>query len=184
MLIGYARVSSDGQSLDSQVGQLKAAGCQLVFQEKISGRSRANRVELSRALKKLSKDDVLVVCRLDRLARSSRDLLNVLHEIGEKGASFKSLSDAWADTTTAHGRLILTVLGGLAEFERELIKSRTAEGRERAKQIGIKFGRPHKLTPHQRREAVARRAKGESLKSIARSYNVSAPTIFRLSDLS
>lgn len=180
MLIGYARVSSDGQSLDSQVAQLKEVGCRHVFQEKISGRSRANRVELSKALKKLSKDDVLVVCRLDRLARSSRDLLNVLHEIGEKGASFKSLSDAWADTTTAHGRLILTVLGGLAEFERELIRARTSEGRARARKDGIRFGRPQKLTSHQKREAIARRENGESLKAIARSYNVSAPTIFRL----
>lgn len=184
MLIGYARVSSDGQSLDSQVAQLKEVGCRYVFQEKIGGASRANRPELAKAIRKLSQDDVLIVCRLDRLARSSRDLLNILGEVAEKRATFRSMGDAWADTTSAHGRLILTVLGGLAEFERELIRARTSEGRERAKQIGIKFGRPHKLTPHQQREAVARRAKGESLKSIARSYNVSAPTIFRLSDLS
>lgn len=181
MQYGYARVSSDGQTLDSQIDQLKAAGCERVFQEKISGRSRVNRAELSKVLGKLRKGDVLVVCRLDRLARSSRDLLNILHEVGQAGAAFKSLADSWADTTTAHGRLLVTILAGLAEWERELIKARTSEGRARAMRDGIKFGRPSKLTPHQVREAVARRENGESLNSIARSYNVSAPTIFRLS---
>jgi DNA invertase Pin-like site-specific DNA recombinase len=121
----------------------------------------------------------LVVTRLDRLARSTRDLLNPLGTIGEKGASFKSLRDTWADTTTAHGRLMLTVLGGLAEFERELIRTRTGEGRERAKARGI-LGRKPKLTGHQRREAIARREAGEVLTDIARSYNVSHSTISRL----
>jgi DNA invertase Pin-like site-specific DNA recombinase len=183
MLIGYARVSSDGQSLDSQIAQLKGAGCHHVFKEKVSGGSRANRAELSKALRKLSSDDVLVVCRLDRLARSSRDLLNVLHEVSEKRASFKSIGDAWCDTTSAHGRLLLTVLGGLAEFERELIKARTSEGRARARKDGVRFGRPRVLNDFQRREAIRRRENGESLKSIARSYNVSAPTIFRLNTI-
>src|SRR5450756_2075764 len=101
----------------------------------------------------LAKGDVLVVTRLDRLARSTRDLLNLLGTIGEKEAGFKSLRDNWADTTTAHGRLMLTVLGGLAEFERELIRTRTGEGRERAKARGVILGRKPKLTHHQRREA-------------------------------
>jgi DNA invertase Pin-like site-specific DNA recombinase len=180
MLIGYARVSSDGQSLDSQVSQLKETGCTHIFQEKVSGGSRANRAELSKALRKLSQGDVLVVSRLDRLARSSRDLLNVIGEIAEKGALFRSLGDTWADTTTAHGRLILTVLGGLAEFERELIKARTSEGRARARKDGIRFGRPRALNEYQRREAIRRRENGESLKAIASSYRVSAATIFRL----
>jgi DNA invertase Pin-like site-specific DNA recombinase len=180
MLFGYARVSGEGQSLESQIAQLKAAGCKQIFQEKVSGGSRSNRTELSRALKKLTKNDVLVVSRLDRLARSSRDLLNILHEVDESGASFKSLSDAWADTTSPHGRLLVTILGGLAEFERSLIQARTAEGRARAKKDGVKFGRPQKLTAHQIREAVARRENGETLKAIGRSYAVSAPTIYRL----
>ena len=88
--------------------------------------------------------DVLVVTRLDRLARSTRDLLNVLDEIGERGAGFRSLKDAWADTTTPHGKLMVTVLGGLAEFERDLIRARTGEGRKRAKERGVRFGRPRK----------------------------------------
>jgi DNA invertase Pin-like site-specific DNA recombinase len=121
------------------------------------------------------------VTRLDRLARSTRDLLNTLALIAEKKAGFRSLGDAWADTTTAHGRLMLTVLAGLAEFERDLIRARTSEGRERAKASGVKLGRPFKLTSHQRKEARARREKGETLTDIARSYNVSHSTISRLS---
>jgi DNA invertase Pin-like site-specific DNA recombinase len=117
---------------------------------------------------------------LDRLARSTRDLLNLLGTIAEKGAGSKSLRDAWADTTTAHGRLMLTVLGGLAEFERELIRTRTGEGRQRAKARGVILGRKPKLTGHQRREALARREAGEVLTDIARTYNVSHSTISRL----
>jgi DNA invertase Pin-like site-specific DNA recombinase len=124
--------------------------------------------------------DVLVVCKLDRLARSTRDLLNTLAAIGDKGAAFKSLGDQWADTTTPHGRLMLTVLGGLAEFERFLIQTRTSEGRQRAKQRGVRFGRKPKLTAHQQQEALARRAAGEALVDIARSYAVSHSTISRL----
>jgi DNA invertase Pin-like site-specific DNA recombinase len=124
---------------------------------------------------------VLIVTRLDRLARSTLDLLNILDAVAKKGAAFKSLKDAWADTTTPHGRLMLTILGGLAEFERSLIVTRTGEGRERAMARGVKFGRKPKLTPHQIREALARRATGEeSMQEIAASYNVSHSTISRL----
>jgi DNA invertase Pin-like site-specific DNA recombinase len=107
------------------LGQLSAAGCKQVFREKISG-ARSDRKQLARLVNSLTKGDVVIVTRLDRLARSTRDLLNLLASIADKGAGFKSLGDAWADTTTAHGRLMLTVLGGLAEFEHELIRSRTA----------------------------------------------------------
>lgn len=180
MILGYARVSSDGQSLDNQVSQLKAEGCQKIFREKVSARSRGNRAELTKVMAELSAGDILVVCRLDRLARSSRDLLNILHEIGEKEASFKSISDSWADTTSAHGRLLVNILAAMAEWERDVIKARTSEGRARAKKEGIRFGRPPKLTPHQVREAVSRMENGETLRAIARSFNVSAPTILRL----
>ena len=122
-----------------------------------------------------------MVCKLDRLARSTRDLLNTLAAISDKGASFKSLGDGWCDTTTPHGGLMLTVLGGLAEFERDLIRARTGEGRARAVARGQRMGRPPKLTPHQKREAIKRRDQGEeSLAEIGRSYNVSAATISRL----
>ena len=180
MKYGYARVSTDGQSVDAQVRQLTRAGCQKVFREVASG-AKTDRRQLRRALDQLAAGDVLVVTRLDRLARSTRDLLNTLATITEKKAGFRSLGDTWADTTTPHGRLMLTVLGGLAEFERELIRARTAEGRARAKANGVKMGRKSKLTAHQRREAIKRRDEGdETVREIARSYNVNASTISRL----
>lgn len=167
--------------LAAQDAALHAAGCAKVYSEKVSG-AKTDRVELAKVLKRLEKGDVVIVTRLDRLARSTRDLLNILDAISKAGASFKSLADTWADTTTPHGRLMLTVLGGLAEFERELIKARTGDGRKRAKARGVKFGRPFKLTAHQRQEAIERRAKGETLVDIARSFNVSHPTILRLTE--
>ncbi len=180
-IYGYARVSTDGQTLDAQVAQLEAAGATKLFKEKVSGAKR-DRVQLDKMLATLNAGDVVIVTRLDRLARSTRDLLNILGVLADKGAAFRSLSDGWADTTTAHGRLMLTVLAGLAEFERELIRSRTGEGRARAKARGVKLGRRFKLTPHQREEAIRRRDAGEeSMTEIARSYNVSHSTISRLS---
>jgi len=176
---GYARVSTDGQTLAAQDAALHAAGCAKVFSEKASG-AKTDRAELRKAISRLGDADVLMVTRLDRLARSTRDLLNTLDEITKRGAGFKSLADSWADTTTPHGRLILTVLGGLAEFERELIKARTGEGRTRAKAAGVHMGRPSKLTPHQQREAIARRDAGEALTDIARTFGVSHTTIGRL----
>jgi DNA invertase Pin-like site-specific DNA recombinase len=178
-LIAYARVSTEGQTLEAQVEQLKAAGAEKIFKERISG-ARADRPQFEKAIAALRPDDVLLVTRLDRLARSTRDLLNVLDDVAQKGAGFRSLKDAWADTTTPHGRLMLTVLGGLAEFERELIKARTGEGRERAKARGVRLGRKPKLTRHQKQEALARREAGEPLTEIGRSYNVSHSTISRL----
>ena len=180
MKYGYARVSTDGQSVAAQVDQLTQAGAEDIFREKVSG-VVTHRQQLKRALDTLDEGDVLLVTRLDRLARSTRDLLNTLAAIAEKKAGFRSLGDAWADTTTPHGRLMLTVLAGLAEFERDLIRARTSEGRERAKARGVKLGRPFKLTSHQRKEARARRERGETLMDIARTYNVSHSTISRLS---
>src|SRR5215218_7930925 len=177
---GDARVSTDGQSVAAQVAALQDAGAAKVWREVASG-ARTDRAQLRRAIAALEPGDVLMVTRLDRLARSTRDLLNVLDEITKRDAGFRSLGDAWADTTTPHGRLMLTVLGGLAEFERELIRARTGEGRERAKKRGVKLGRKPKLTPHQRQEALQRRdVDGENHRSIARSYNVSQSTISRL----
>jgi DNA invertase Pin-like site-specific DNA recombinase len=177
---GYARVSSADQSVEGQIAELQAAGCTQVYDEKVSGASRKGRKELARVIARLREGDVLIVTRLDRLARSTRDLLNVLDEISEKGASFKSLGDSWADTTTMHGKLMVTVLGGLAEFERELIAKRTDAGRQRAKANGVKFGRKRKLTDHQRKEAISRRESGEAITSIARSYNVHYSMVSRL----
>ena len=176
---GYARVSTRDQDLASQVAALQAAGCGNIFKEKASG-AKTDRPELAKAIRRLDAGDVLVVTRLDRLARSTRDLLNVLAEISKRGAGFKSLKDSWADTTTAHGRLMLTILGGLAEFERELIRARTGEGRKRAKASGVRFGRPRKMTPHQRQEALRRLHAGETMAEVARTYAVDGATISRL----
>jgi DNA invertase Pin-like site-specific DNA recombinase len=178
-LFGYARVSTRDQDLAAQDAELRAAGCAKVFKEKVSG-AKTDRPELANVISRLEPGDVLVVTRLDRLARSTRDLLNVLDELAKRGAGFRSLKDAWADTTTPHGKLMVTVLGGLAEFERELIRARTGEGRKRAQQRGVRFGRPRKLTPHQRDEALHRLAQGETQADIARTYNVDPATISRL----
>lgn len=179
MIYGYARVSTDGQSVSAQVAALTDAGADKVFRETASG-AKTDRLQLRRAIETLTAGDVLLVTRLDRLARSTRDLLNTLAAISDRQAGFRSLGDVWADTTTAHGRLMLTVLGGLAEFERELIRVRTGEGRERAKARGVKMGRKPKMTVHQQREAIQRRDNGEAVREIARSYNVSHSTISRL----
>ena len=180
MIKGYARVSTDGQSLDAQVKRLRVAGAEEVWRETASG-AKSDRLQLRRVLAQLGSGDVLLVTRLDRLARSTRDLLNILAAIAEKRAGFRSLGDSWADTTTPHGRLMLTVLGGLAEFERDLIRARTSAGRARAVANGVKLGRKPTLTPHQQREAIRRvRAGKETLGEIARSYDVSRWTISRL----
>ncbi len=180
MIFGYARVSTEGQSVAAQVKQLRDAGADDVFRETASG-AKTDRAQLSRLLAEIGKGDVLLVTRLDRLARSTRDLLNTLDAVTKAGAGFRSLGDTWADTTTAHGRLMLTVLGGLAEFERELIRARTGEGRARAVANGVKLGRKPSLTHHQHNEAVKRiKAGKETLGEIARSYDVSRWTIARL----
>jgi DNA invertase Pin-like site-specific DNA recombinase len=179
MIYGYARVSADGQSVGVQVRQLTKAGCEKVFRETASS-AKSGRTQLRRGLEQLDAGDVLVVTKLDRLARSTRDLLDTLATITSKKAGFRSLGEAWADTTNARGRQMLTVLAGLAEFERELIRARTGEGRARAVARGVKMGRPPKLTPHQQKEAISRRDAGEPMRDIARSYDVSHSTISRL----
>jgi DNA invertase Pin-like site-specific DNA recombinase len=146
MKYGYARVSTDGQSVNAQVRQLTKAGCKKVFRETASG-AKTDRSQLRRVLDQLEAGDVLMVTRLDRLARSTRDLLNTLGTIAYRQAGFRSLGDTWADTTTSHGRLMLTVLGGLAEFERDSILAHTGEGRARAVARGVKMGRKPKMTP-------------------------------------
>jgi DNA invertase Pin-like site-specific DNA recombinase len=179
MLIGYSRVSTQGQTLESQVEQLQKAGCSKIFSEKVSG-AKSDRPELQRLLKTLEPGSVVVVTRLDRLARSTIDLLTIVKHIADRGCLFKSLADPWCDSTTPAGRLLLTVLGGLAEFERELIKARTSEGRERAKRAGVKMGRKRLLSPHQIVEIRGRKAGGESVRFLARSYGVSPNTISRV----
>ena len=172
-------MSTDGQTLDAQLASLRAAGADRVYSEKVSG-AKTDRRKLTNAIAALGPGDVLLVTRLDRLARSTRDLLNVLAQVSDRGAGFRSLADPMIDTTSPHGKLILAVLAALAEFERSMILARTSEGRTRAKARGVKFGRPLKLSDYQIKEALARRAIGESLADIGRSYGVSHSTISRL----
>jgi DNA invertase Pin-like site-specific DNA recombinase len=179
MFIGYARVSTQGQTLESQVELLETADCSKIHREIASG-ARSERPQLQALIKGLEPGSTIVVTRLDRLARSTIDLLTTIKLIADKGCTFKSLADPWADTTTPAGRLMLTVLGGLAEFERELIKARTSEGRERAKRAGVRMGRKPKLSAHQVAEIRVRKAGGESVRYLARSYGVSPNTISRV----
>jgi DNA invertase Pin-like site-specific DNA recombinase len=178
-VVGYARVSTDGQTLDAQQLALKAAGADRIFAEKVSG-TVTDRKALAKAIASLRAGDVLLVTRLDRLARSTRDLLNVLATVSDRGAGFKSLADAMIDTTSPHGKLIIAVLGALAEFERSMILARTSDGRRRAMERGVRFGRKPKLSAFQINEALARKAAGEALTEIGRSYGVSHSTVSRL----
>src|SRR3954449_3322320 len=180
-LIGYARVSTYGQTLDTQLEQLRAAGCSSrnIYREKVTG-ARADRRELNRMLGKLGPGDVVTVTRIDRLARSTFDLFAIVKQIVDAKAQFQSLAEPWADTGTSTGRLMLAVLGGLADVERDLIRTRTAEGRSRAQKRGQHMGRPPKLTAAQKTEARRRRAEGATLAELARSYDVSKSTISRL----
>src|SRR6202522_211167 len=150
--LGYARVSTYGQTLDAQLEQLRAWACAKVYKEKASG-ARADRRELQRLLKDLAPGDVVTGTRIDRLARSTFDLFAIVKAIVDAGGQFRSLAEPWADTSTSTGRLMIAVLGGLADVERDLIRTRTAEGRSRAKARGQRMGRPPKLTPEQQREA-------------------------------
>ncbi|HEY2615771.1 MAG TPA: recombinase family protein [Acetobacteraceae bacterium] len=178
--LGYARVSTYGQTLDAQLMQLRTDGCARIYREKASGAQPARR-ELLRLLKALAPGDVVTVTRIDRLARSTFDLFAIVKQIVDAGAQFRSLAEPWAGTGTSTGRLMIAVLGGLADVERDLIRTRTAEGRSRAKAGGQHMGRPPKLTPQRQKEARRRRAEGATLKELAKSYNVGRATISRLS---
>ena len=179
-LIGYARVSTYGQTLNTQLDQLRAAGCSSrnIYREKVTG-ARADRRELLRMLDRLTPGDVVTVTRIDRLARSTFDLFAIVKRIVDAGGQFRSLAEPWADTGTSTGRLMIAVLGGLADVKRDLIRTRTAEGRSRAKARGKHMGRPSSLTPAQQKEATRRRAEGATLQELADSYDRSISTMRR-----
>jgi DNA invertase Pin-like site-specific DNA recombinase len=176
---GYARVSTQDQDLSAQLDALKKAGATAIFREKISG-ARADRPQLARLMGSLRKGDVVIITKVDRLARSTRELLNLIAAVDEKGASLRSLGDPLFDTGSSQGRLLVAVLGAVAEFERELIRERTGAGRARAKANGTRFGRKPKLSDFQRKEAIERRGAGDRLADIAASYGVSVSMISRL----
>src|SRR5260370_36830457 len=169
--LGYARVSTYGQTLDAQLEQLRGAGCTKIFREKVTG-AHSDRREFLKMLDTLAPGDVVTVPRIDRLACSPFDLFGIVKRIVDAKAQFRSLAEPWADTGTSTGRLMIAVLGGLADVERDLIRTRTAEDRSRAQKRGPRMGRPPKLTPAQKAEARRRRAQGATLAALARSQHV------------
>jgi DNA invertase Pin-like site-specific DNA recombinase len=178
-VLGYTRVSTRDKDLSAQLEALKAAGAAKVYREKISG-ARADRPQLAKLMASLQPGDIVVVTKLDRLGRSTRELLDLIERISKAGAAFRSLGDPLWDTSSSQGRLLSTLLAAIADFERDLIRERTGEGRKRAMANGVKFGRKPKLSPYQREEALKRRAAGETLASIAKSYAVDVSMISRL----
>jgi DNA invertase Pin-like site-specific DNA recombinase len=178
-ILGYARVSTRDQNLTGQLEALKAAGASTIYREKISG-ARADRPQLAKLLAALKAGDTVIVTKIDRLGRSTRELLDLIDRIGKAGAAFRSLGDPLFDTGNSQGKLLATLLAAIAEFERSLIAERTSAGRERAMAAGVKFGRKRKLSEYQRAEAVKRRAAGETLAEIAKSYAVDISMISRL----
>jgi len=180
MIYGYARVSSNGQDLAQQLAQLDAAGCTNVYREKISG-ATAERPQLKRAIGALDAGDVLMVTSTDRLARNTRDLLNILHAVKEAGAGFRSIAEPMVDTTSQFADVIIAVLGVAASYERHRITERTAAGRVQAKARGVKFGRRAALTPHQQSEALQRLLAGDTQRTVAALLGVNQATISRLS---
>lgn len=178
MIYGYARVSTASQDLAPHVAQLKAAGCERIFREKITG-TTADRPEVRKLIGRLAPGDVVVIPAVDRLSRDTTDLLVIAREMQRKGAGIRSLAEPFLDTTSDFAEIVFAILGVAAKLERRRILERTARGREDAKAKGVKFGRKPKLTPHQEREAQQRIAAGETQRSVARSYNVSQSTISR-----
>jgi DNA invertase Pin-like site-specific DNA recombinase len=178
-LVGYARVSTQDQNLTGQLEALKAAGAETIYREKISG-ARADRPQLAKLMAALKAGDTVIVTKIDRLGRSTRELLELIERIGKAGAAFRSLGDPLFDTSSSQGKLMATLLAAIAEFERDLIRERTGDGRKRAMAKGVKFGRKPKLSDYQRAEAIKRRAAGETLASIAKSYAVDISMISRL----
>jgi DNA invertase Pin-like site-specific DNA recombinase len=179
MKIGYARVSTQDQRLNIQLEALKKAGCKRVFREKVTGTYR-DRPELNRMLDQLRDGDIVAVWKLDRLARSTRNLLEIVETIGNAGARFQSLSEPWANTTTHAGKMIMTIFAGIAEFERDLIRERTGTGRADARRRGVRFGRPKKMNTEQRDLAQRLLKEGKSVRDVARTFSVHPATLYRI----
>ena len=172
-------MSSNTQDYQAQVDALKAAGCERIYSEKQSGKSTDGRRQFEKLMRELLPGDIVMVTKLDRLARSSRDLHNIIHELDGLSCGFVSLGESWCDTTTSHGRLMLTIMGGIAEFERSLIRSRCEEGIARAKRKGTQFGRPTRLDAGEKRTIADRYTKGETMEQLAEEYECGVGTIWR-----
>jgi DNA invertase Pin-like site-specific DNA recombinase len=179
MKIGYARVSTEDQRLTLQLEALKKAGCIRIFREKVSG-AYCDRPELARMLDQLREGDVVTVWKLDRLARSTRNLLEIVESIRNASARFQSISEPWADTTTHAGKMIMTIFAGIAEFERDLIRERTGAGRADARKRGVRFGRPKKMNADQQKLALRLLKEGKSVREVARTFSIHPATLYRI----
>lgn len=181
MLIGYARVSTSDQNLMGQIQLLKEAGCTRIYEEKISGASKS-RPELEKLLEQCRDGDIVVVTKLDRLARSTHHLLTIVEQLKEKQSAFRSLGEPWADTSSPAGKMIMTVFAGIAEFERDLIRDRTGAGRKRAMKQGVRFGRPSKISQEQQALIAQLLQQGSSVANLAKTFKVNRSTIYRLQE--
>ncbi len=177
MLIGYARVSTQDQNLELQIGALQKAGCKKIFEDKVSG-SRAERPGLTKAQEALRQGDTLVIWKLDRLGRSVKNLVDLVGELQNQGVQFRSLTDS-IDTGTASGRFFFHVMASLAEMERELTVERTRAGLEVARQLGRLGGRKRQMTESKIKSAKKLLASGVPPKDVANNLGVSVPTLYR-----
>jgi len=179
MKFGYARVSTKDQNLSLQLDALQSETCDDYISEKISSRHK-DRPEWDKLLQKLRAGDTLIVYKLDRIARSTTELLQIVEDFQQRNISLKSMQEPWADTTSSVGKLIITVMAGIAEFERNLIRQRSRDGRDAAKKRGVKFGRPRKLSKSQSELILGAYASGATVSQLAESFGVGRDTIYRL----
>lgn len=177
--IGYARVSTEGQDLAYQIDRLEKAGCVEIFHEKRSGKNRSDRPELAGLLASLQPGDVMLATATDRVARDPLDLVNILKTVKDAGAGLRLLDEPFIDTTSEMADLIVFLVGWAARWQRRRILENTAQGREAARQRGVKFGRPCKLGPRERETIAEWRAQGETCGRIAQFFEVSKSTILR-----
>lgn len=178
MKIGYARVSTEDQSLDRQIDMLQEAGCEKVFQEKITG-TKKERPELNKMLEHLRKDDIVIITDLTRLSRSVKDLFSLVEQIENKGGNIRSLKESWVDTTTPQGKLMFTILAGISQFERDLISQRTKEGLVAARSRGRNGGRPKKDDKAIKLAIKMYESRNCSISEITKATAVSKTTLYR-----
>lgn len=180
MRIGYARVSTLDQNLDAQLDALKAAGCEYIYMEKRSGKDIKGRPEFQKLLKKARPLDVIVVTKLDRLTRSAQELLAIIVDLGREHVAFVSLAEPWADTSSPAGMMVITIMAGVAQFERARILERCNDGRRAAKLRGSRSGRKCALDPSRTGAALLMLEKGEHPKMVANVFGVNTATIYRM----
>ncbi len=178
MIFGYARVSTEDQNLNRQLDQLKDAGAEKIYKEKITG-TKKDRPELSKLLEYARDGDTIIITDLTRISRSTKDLISLVEELGNRGINIKSLKESWLDTTTAQGKLMFTIMAGLSQFERDLISERTKEGLKSARARGRSGGRPRKSDKDIQKALKLYNSKDYTIKEITEMTNISKATLYR-----